>query len=198
MALRKTLPMFVFDSTLGKALMPFGKFQFAEWRMRRKSRLLLLGLAGIMGGAMAYTSYTKMYAVDASERLKFMIGWTGEYAQDFTVPGQPPFNLNLPPHLRCDMKSYLDLPETVLPPPPAWDALHPYLQDRYTDLFLHPAWYTREKQEDKGRGWLYIAPWGGCPDLEITDTFLSKDRTLERAEDGVLFSNTAPSKGKDA
>ncbi|KAJ9473375.1 hypothetical protein DIPPA_28133 [Diplonema papillatum] len=166
-----------------------------EWNMKRKSRHTLLLTTGFAAGMLALASFSRLYSIDASERLEYLIGWQGEYAQDFRRLGHPPLNLNLPPHLRTDMKSYLDLPETVIPVPPAWDDLHPYVRVRYHDLFLEKPF--DEHLMDTSKTFFYIAPWGGVPSIETSDQYiLFRNDLLDKAEQGVLFSQHAARKKK--
>eukprot|EP01060_Flectonema_neradi_P030396 TRINITY_DN4406_c0_g1_i1.p1 TRINITY_DN4406_c0_g1~~TRINITY_DN4406_c0_g1_i1.p1 ORF type:complete len:192 (+),score=11.97 TRINITY_DN4406_c0_g1_i1:47-622(+) len=109
-----------------------------EIQGKRTKRLYFFGISGALFCLYGSITTYRGTALDSESKTKVMYGWRGEYVQDFNMIGQPPMNLNLPPHLRTDQKSYLDLPDTVLQPPPDWETLHPYLQYRFHDLFLSP------------------------------------------------------------
>eukprot|EP01062_Namystynia_karyoxenos_P066898 TRINITY_DN60817_c0_g1_i1.p1 TRINITY_DN60817_c0_g1~~TRINITY_DN60817_c0_g1_i1.p1 ORF type:complete len:231 (+),score=60.62 TRINITY_DN60817_c0_g1_i1:83-694(+) len=174
-----------------------GRFMFNRkklWDAQSRNdriRNMVLGFIGI-GGVGA--SFYKLYRLDSERRVEHHVGWRGEYAQDFTRPGQPPFNLNLPPHLRTDMKSYLDLPETIVKPPPAWSHLHPYLRDRFREIFLDPPDMPDEELELRQRHqWMATTPWGevkGLDDIDPRVLRMMRSR-IRREEATELPANAA-------
>eukprot|EP01059_Diplonema_ambulator_P018766 TRINITY_DN31371_c0_g1_i1.p1 TRINITY_DN31371_c0_g1~~TRINITY_DN31371_c0_g1_i1.p1 ORF type:complete len:188 (+),score=30.28 TRINITY_DN31371_c0_g1_i1:35-598(+) len=169
------------NGLMGKFFMPW-KYQFTS---TKQSRRILLLVSGLVAGGSSFIAYRKYFKIDSEDRALILVGWEGEYAQNLDLRGHPPLNLNLPPHLRLDMKSYLDNPETVIPPPPAWGNLHPYVQDRYRDVFLDPLASTR----DVDTSWFNIMPWGGVPDIEFSgQNMLGKDGVIRRCEEAVLYN----------
>eukprot|EP01061_Rhynchopus_euleeides_P044054 TRINITY_DN77035_c0_g1_i1.p1 TRINITY_DN77035_c0_g1~~TRINITY_DN77035_c0_g1_i1.p1 ORF type:complete len:194 (+),score=34.07 TRINITY_DN77035_c0_g1_i1:89-670(+) len=148
-----------------------GRTQFGGTRGLKGYHMIVIstGLA-VVGG---YACIWLTVSVDGRERIAQNIGLFGEYAQDVTQIGHPPLNLNLPPHLRTDMKSYLDLPETVIRPPPPWDDLHPYLQYRLEDLMLSPD-YSEFSYDAHMPGWVPVSPWGTIPS-ELTKSYVNAD-----------------------
>eukprot|EP01064_Diplonema_japonicum_P030328 TRINITY_DN5145_c3_g1_i1.p1 TRINITY_DN5145_c3_g1~~TRINITY_DN5145_c3_g1_i1.p1 ORF type:complete len:218 (+),score=41.69 TRINITY_DN5145_c3_g1_i1:98-655(+) len=165
------------------------RFQFGK---RTESRRILILLSGLLAGGMGLVGYRRNLMIGAEDRLQLLLGWEGEYAQDVLKIGSPPLNMNLPPHLRLDMKSYLDNAETVISPPPAWDKLHPYSRDRYRDVFLDPIEHKRTVETS----WHFIEPWGANLSLEKSENYVfGRDKAIKRCEEAVLH-NQRPLKRK--
>eukprot|EP00754_Rhynchopus_humris_P036484 Rhum_TRINITY_DN18607_c0_g1::Rhum_TRINITY_DN18607_c0_g1_i1::g.167837::m.167837 len=174
-----------------------------HWRTNRQGKYIMgASIMGMYTLAAGYTNYSQ-HVASPDERMKAAISWSGEYAQDFTVPGQPPLNLNLPPHLRLDMKSYLDLPETVIQPPPMYDDLHPYLRYRLKDLLLAPP-YAEFSYSDtvdthgdgkQRRSYDAVTPWGAAP-FSAGALASTTNRLLDPAYDRRIEESVLHSQGK--
>ena len=167
-----------------------GKYIFgsaAQWGGSRDYgkgfKVILYGTAVAGVGIAAWGSYLSSTR-DAQSRLRYGISLNGEYCQPSHLIGHPPLNLNLPPHLRTDMKSYLDLPETQIKPPPTWDEVDEYVKFRLTDLMLDPA-YTQFTYNEAEPRWAVVAPWGSLPVEEARGWKLSY---IRRASQSVLHS----------
>eukprot|EP01065_Artemidia_motanka_P026377 TRINITY_DN31338_c0_g1_i1.p1 TRINITY_DN31338_c0_g1~~TRINITY_DN31338_c0_g1_i1.p1 ORF type:complete len:193 (+),score=38.67 TRINITY_DN31338_c0_g1_i1:69-647(+) len=154
-----------------------------RWDGSESSKRVVMVIVGVLGLSTAATTYFQLLRTDSEDRLNVCVGWRGEHAQDFVRIGQPPLNLNLPPHMRTDMKSYLDLPETVVRPPPAWSALHPYLRERYKLLFLDPPENAVKDYEWKNSAKIQMygtrTPWGeSLEDVSMLQTWMPEGVTL--------------------
>ena len=158
-----------------------------QGRQRRRQYLAMISAA--MFSLYGMYNFRTLLGVDSEEKIAVMVGWRGEYVQDFAVAGQPPMNLNLPPHLRTDQKSYLDLPDTVIQPPPEWDTLHPYLQYRMHDLFLSPAGTKLKPYPETTYN--PRRTWGSS--YMIADESVLTEADIDQAEDAVLHKQRAKS-----
>ncbi|KAG8340041.1 hypothetical protein TRVL_09130 [Trypanosoma vivax] len=88
--------------------------------VKHRGKFVLVALwSGFTFIAMFWLMLRRAGFVTTYSRCTYLVMW-GEYKQ-FLEPGTFPGNDLLPPHLRLDQHSYLDLPETEIALPPLVD-----------------------------------------------------------------------------
>ncbi|PWU91854.1 hypothetical protein C4B63_41g217 [Trypanosoma cruzi] len=97
-----------------------GKREEMEVYVKHRGKFVMLALwSGFTSIAMVWLVIRRSGFGTTYSRCSYLVMW-GEYKQ-LLEPGTFPANDFLPPHLRLDRRSYLDLPDTEIALPPIID-----------------------------------------------------------------------------